>query len=386
MKTKVIFLTTVFDSINTGPGIYADYLWKSFRNDREIDFHVVAPSASERNSNLHLAGIQTRSLAQYRVLQNATLKLAKKLGPKSIIHSNNAHSIWLLKNFTGPVIAQINDYDAAESLQSPIRKIYQYGPRRYTSLAWRRINEKTAISFCKRIVCNSYFTQSQIQKSYRGTNLDHSLVIHKAVDNDFFRNPPSGKTPIKFNLIGKNRILFLGANWKRKGLDIAIHALKKILPSNPDCALIVAGKKGQNADATIAELPQKLGIAESVQFLGPVKREDLPLLFRECDLLTLPSREEALGVAILEALASGLPVAGADVGGIPEILGGCQHSILVRPNDPSDLATAFQKILSSKSKQNDIQSECHTVANRFSKEVMIKKIKTLYLEIEASRI
>ncbi|MDB4466637.1 glycosyltransferase family 4 protein [bacterium] len=386
MKTKIIFLTSVFNSVNTGPGIYANYLWQSFRNDREIDFHVVAPSASEINSNLHIAGIHTRSLAQYAALQNKALKLAEKLGPESIIHSNNAHSIWLLKNFTGPVIAQINDYDAADSLQSPIRKIYHYGPRRYTSLAWRRINEKKAISFCNKIVFNSYFTQARIQRGYSGTNLDHSVVIHKAVDVDFFRKPLSRNNPTEFNLIGKNRILFLGANWKRKGLDIAIHALKKILPSNPDCALIVAGKKGRNADATIAELPQKLGIAESVQFLGPVKREDLPHLFRECDLLTLPSREEALGVAILEALASGLPVAGSDVGGIPEILGGCQHSILVRPNDPSDLATAFQKILSSKSKGNDIQRECHAVANRFSKEVMIKIIKNLYLETKTSRI
>lgn len=384
---EIIFVTSVFENVNTGPAIYARYLFDAFGADPDFEFSVIAPHCSQKSNNIYSLSSENLSSRQlYKALQQKALKIASRSGIPPIIHTNNAHAIWLFKDYKGPVLAQVNDYDAADSFQSPIQKISKYGLRRYASLAWRRINEKKAISFCKSVICNSHFTQSRIREAYPDINFDHSVVIHKAVDIDFFREPANEKNSTKFNLIGTNRILFLGANWRRKGLDVAILALEKILQSNPDCSLIVAGKKGQNADAAIAELPQKLGIAENVQFLGPVKREDLPLLFKECDLLTLPSREEALGVAILEALASGLPVAGADVGGIPEILGGCQHSILVRPDDPSDLANAFQKILSSNSERNDIQRECHAVANRFSKEVMIEKIKNLYLEIEASRI
>eukprot|EP01047_Picozoa_sp_COSAG01_P005390 COSAG01_NODE_183_length_22835_cov_17.169247_19_plen_390_part_00 len=384
-KTKVIFISTVFGAVNTGPAIYANYLEEAFRDDRKIDFNMVVPSGSYNNKNIHGVAPGHSSLNFYKRIQTTALDIANSFPTPPILHTNNAHAIWMFRNYKGPILAQVNDYDAAHAIHNPFGKICTYGLRRYSSLFWRRLKEQRATQFSTRIIFNSKYTQKMTLESYNSPSLKKSVVIYKAVDLDNFTLPRSNEK-FDLNLIGKQRILFLGANWRRKGLDLAIHALKKILPSNPDCSLIVAGKKGQNADAAIAELPQKLGIAENVQFLGPVKREDLPLLFRECDLLTLPSREEALGVAILEALASGLPVAGADVGGIPEILGGCQHSVLVHPNDPSDLATAFQKILSSKSKRNDIQRECHAVANRFSKEVMIEKIKNLYLEIEASRI
>ncbi|MDB2318421.1 glycosyltransferase family 4 protein [bacterium] len=383
-KTKVIFISTVFGAVNTGPAIYANYLEEAFRNDPEIDFEMVVPSGSYNNKKIHGVAAGHNSLDFYKRIQTTALNIANSFPTPPILHTNNAHAIWKFRNYKGPILAQVNDYDAAHAMHNPFGKIRTYGLRRYSSLFWRRLKEKRATQFSTRFIFNSKYTQKITLQSYNSPSLRKSVVIYKAVDLDHFILPKSTEK-FDFNLIGKQRILFLGANWRRKGLDLAIHALKKILPSNPSCALIVAGKKGQKADAAIAALPQKLGIAENVQFLGTVKREDLPFLFRECDLLTLPSREEALGVAILEAFASGLPVAGADVGGISEILGGCQHSVLVHPNDPSDLATAFQKILSSKSKRNDIQRECHTVANRFSKEVMIKKIKNLYLEIEASR-
>lgn len=381
-------MTSVFEDVNTGPAIYARYLMEAFRDDPEINFKLVAPFTSSLDNKVYSPrhSKQNSSRQLYKALQRQTLEIASNYTQPPIIHTNNAHAIWLLRNYRGPVISQINDYDVADAFKGFHKKIMKYGWRRCSSLIWRRFNEKHSIGFCDKVICNSTFTQSRLKQAYPKLNLGHSTVIHKAVDVKFFIEPQSDNAPDKFKLIGTNRILFLGANWRRKGLDLAIRALKKIIPSNPNCSLIVAGKQGQKADADISDLPKKLGIEANVQFLGSVKREDLPCLFSACNLMTLPSREEALGVAILEALAAGLPVVGTNVGGIPEILGDCQHSKLVEPDDPSVLAEAFKEVLSSNADQSVIKMESQTIANRFSKKIMIEKIKNLYLEIEASRV
>ena len=51
--TRVVFATTVFDQVETGPGSYAQYLWTTFRDDPEIEFHLVAPGSPERHPHFH---------------------------------------------------------------------------------------------------------------------------------------------------------------------------------------------------------------------------------------------------------------------------------------------------------------------------------------------
>ncbi len=377
-KPTVIFISTVFEHVNTGPAIYTRYLWDALSKDQDIDFHLVAPDSNCQHEKFHSVQFEGRSVDNYKSLQRAALNLARNFSSPPIIHSNNAHSIWKLASYQGPVIAQVNDYDAAEAFQNILTKINTYGPRRVASLIWRRKNEKAAISFADRIVCNSKFTKRRLAAAYGEQRMSKAEVIYKAVDINHF----SGSDPLtnknRFDLLDGKKVLFLGANWRRKGLDLAIKAIASINNIESPINLLIAGKRNQNADLEIQALPKILGISERVQFLGPVTRENLPALMQQCDLLVLPSREEALGVALLEGLASGLPVIGTSVGGIPEVIDGMNYSKLVPPGNPKALANAIMDVIFSLKRTEEIRDESRARAAKFSKQIMLTNIKSLY--------
>ena len=50
---RVLFATTVYDDVATGPTLYARYLWEAFRNDPDIEFHLIAPSIDGKHPQLH---------------------------------------------------------------------------------------------------------------------------------------------------------------------------------------------------------------------------------------------------------------------------------------------------------------------------------------------
>ena len=83
-----------------------------------------------------------------------------------------------------------------------------------------------------------------------------------------------------------------------------------------------------------------------VHFPGPRTGVELAQSYGAADLLVLPSRTETYGMVVTEALARGLPVVAADVGGVPEALGhgagGTRPGLLVPPGDPAALAAALR--------------------------------------------
>ena len=85
-----------------------------------------------------------------------------------------------------------------------------------------------------------------------------------------------------------------------------------------------------------------LGLDELIHFAGPLDRVRTAARYRDADIFTLPSWEEAFGNSFAEALASGLPVVGTNVGGIPELVEHGRNGVLVQPRDPETLAAAIR--------------------------------------------
>ena len=77
-------------------------------------------------------------------------------------------------------------------------------------------------------------------------------------------------------------------------------------------------------------------------FAGSVSRNELPGRYRDADIFTLASREEAFGNVFAEAMASGLPIVGSSVGGIPELVEHGKNGFLVPPREPRALAAAIR--------------------------------------------
>lgn len=135
----------------------------------------------------------------------------------------------------------------------------------------------------------------------------------------------------------------------------------------------------------IESLISRRGLTDTILLLGNVPNEKMPSLYRTVDAVMLPSRAEAFGIALVEAMACQRPVIGAAVGGIPEVVAnGLTGWIL----DMKDL-TAFRKILtyiSSPAIRNRIgRSGRRRVEASYSVEMMMAAIEDVYQEALSAR-
>jgi glycosyltransferase involved in cell wall biosynthesis len=141
-------------------------------------------------------------------------------------------------------------------------------------------------------------------------------------------------------------LLCVAAVMPSKGHDLLLDALGTMTNLSWECLCVGSMER----DPTFAEslrrriLVDELG--DRVRFPGPRIGADLDRIYASADLLVLPSRAETYGMVVTEALARGLPVVAADVGGVAEALGhgtgGIRPGLLVPPDDHAALAAALR--------------------------------------------
>jgi glycosyltransferase involved in cell wall biosynthesis len=107
--------------------------------------------------------------------------------------------------------------------------------------------------------------------------------------------------------------------------------------------LRLIGYEAEYTGDDIHRLAAKLGVAEWVDFLGPIAHDDLPMHYAAADLLVYPSLYETFGLPPLEAMAAGCPVVAANSTSIPEIVGDAAE--LVDPLDVSSIAQGMLVVL-----------------------------------------
>lgn len=125
----------------------------------------------------------------------------------------------------------------------------------------------------------------------------------------------------------------------------------------------------------------ELGVADRVRFLGV--RDDVADLLPAFDLFVLPSLHEGLSVALIEALAAGVPCVASDVGGIPEIVADGDVGRLVPPGDPPRLAEAISGLLDDCDTWAQMAQNAMCRARRFSIEPACRELEELYEAVVA---
>ena len=125
-----------------------------------------------------------------------------------------------------------------------------------------------------------------------------------------------------------------------KGHKELFEAMAILKERHPVHALIVGG--GRRIDE-IKALAASLGLAGEVHFLGT--RRDVPDLLNAMDIFVLPSYSEGVSLALLEAMAAGLPVIATSVGGTPEVVMDGENGLLIPPRDAEALAGALERLL-----------------------------------------
>jgi D-inositol-3-phosphate glycosyltransferase len=163
-------------------------------------------------------------------------------------------------------------------------------------------------------------------------------VVPCGVDLDLFR--PDG--PAEPRPPGRARIVCLTRLVERKGVGDVIAALPKL----PGAELVVAGGPAREQLRQDAEyrrlyaLAERYGVLDRVDFRGRVERPDLPALLRSADVAACVPWYEPFGIVPLEAMACGVPVIAAAVGGLIDSVVDGQTGIHVPPREPARIAAA----------------------------------------------
>lgn len=163
-----------------------------------------------------------------------------------------------------------------------------------------------------------------------------------------------------------------------KGSPIFIEAAARIAKRFSDARFLIAGEGSLRL--AMEKRAQDLGISAKVIFAG--WREDIPDIISLMDIMVLPSLNEAVGIALIEAQAEGVPVVASKVGGIPEVVKDQKTGILVPPSDVAAIAEAVISLLNDKSKRAGMGEAGKVwVHDRFRAEDMTSKTSALYMRL-----
>jgi glycosyltransferase involved in cell wall biosynthesis len=206
-------------------------------------------------------------------------------------------------------------------------------------------------------------------------------VIYGGVDCDRYHPDPRAR---------RRGVLFVGRVTPHKGIDRLIRALPR------GAELAVAGTAGHDPAWPERDYPQllrRLARGRSVSFLGAVPDARLPALYRQAGVLALPSVDrtcygrhvdvvELLGLAALEAMASGTPVICSRIGALPEIVEDGVTGLLVQPGDLGALHEALDRMLRDRSLAERLGRNARARAReRFTWDACARRCLAAYEEV-----
>lgn len=174
----------------------------------------------------------------------------------------------------------------------------------------------------------------------------------------------------------RHHILFLGKFGARKGIYDLLAAFVDVCKQIPD-AMLFCGGNGE-VDKVRAAV-KTLGLENSVKVPGWISGDEKAALMHGCGIFVLPSYNEGLPMAIIEAMSFSMVVVSTTVGGIPELVD-ASNGALITPGDQAELASALVELLSS----DDVVQMRKGSASRmryeqaFSSHVCIEDMRVLY--------
>lgn len=236
-------------------------------------------------------------------------------------------------------------------------------------------------TLCDRIVAISDGVYNALVKG--GVEKKKIVRVHSAVDADAYLVERKQGLREELGIPEGSLVIGIVAQLiERKGHRFLLEVMPDILEKFPRTIVLILGEG--HLDTKIRELVKSLGIEKNVIFAG--FRNDIPYVLKEMDMLVHPATMEGLGVAILQAMASSLPVIASGVGGIPEAVRDGENGILVPPADSSAIKNAVIKLLADSDLRRKMgQNGRKIVEEEFSVNCMVEGILDVYSEILGAR-
>lgn len=248
----------------------------------------------------------------------------------------------------------------------------------------RKISEfllRAALQKAYAVLAISESVKKETRDNY-GINSNKVLVYKYRISTQF--NPDASRD-LKLILNPTGPVVLTVARiCPGKGLIYLVEAARIVANNVPTVKFIIkASSSDDRYERRIRNLIHKHNLQQHFMILGGSPYSEMPKYMSVADVFVLPSISEGLGLVILEALATGVPVVASRVGGIPDILIHEYNGLLVEPRDVEGLAEAIMKILSNdKFKKQLIEGGLATI--RRIKENEIEKLlsKLIFKKLE----
>jgi len=209
---------------------------------------------------------------------------------------------------------------------------------------------------------------------------DRFVVVPSGIDRERFgRARVHGKQQPDWFGCPPEALIVGSVGWLTdvKGHEYLIEAVAKLKPDFPSLHLVIIGS-GDRHDALLQQ-SELAGLRDAVHLLG--HRDDIEACLAGMDLFVLPSLNEGMGRALIEAMAAGLPVIASRVGGIPAVISHERTGLLVPPGDAGALAEALRRLLDRPewATQLGLAASC-SVDSRYGSVSMVHAIESIFAE------
>jgi len=333
----------------------------------------VITARDEGGQTFDLNSGEINSIPIYRINRRfpflQMLDLVVRLNPDIIhVHAPNQFSgfaVVIGKLLRIPVVATIHRVEA-----QPVRNKYV------------RVMRRIVLSLCDRIIPVSKAIKLLAQNC--GAEEDKTNVIYNSAVENIFRPRNKEDSRKSIHLFSDNVILCVSGLVPRKGVRYLIQAMPLILKKR-EAILLIVGNGPQKS--TLQHLVKTLNLREKVLFASKLPTEKLALYYDAADVFVLPSLSEGHSVALLEAMASGLPIVATNIGGNNESIVNQVNGFLVPPKNSEELSKAIITILSDTKLRHDFSKKSLEIYDKnFSEKIQLTKYFSIYQELLKMRM
>ena len=269
--------------------------------------------------------------------------------------------IWLAKTRNLPLVASYHTHLP--------KYLEYYGMGMLEPLLWELL--KAAHNQAELNLC----TSSAMVEELAAKGIEHTALWQRGVDTELFR-PELASTAMRARLHGGhadtgNLLLYIG----RLSAEKQIERIRPVLEALPQSrlALVGDGPHRQQVDRVLE--------GPATTFVGYLAGNELASAYASGDAFVFPSSTETLGLVLLEAMAAGCPVVGANRGGIPDIVNDGTNGCLFDPDQPNSLITAVQRLLGNPATRAELRRAARLEAERWGWAGASSQLRNYYRQV-----
>jgi glycosyltransferase involved in cell wall biosynthesis len=395
MPHKVCFISPEYWPLSGGTGAYVYYLSNALlKNGYQIKIVTGSNQAQDVqvNPNLNVSFLKIPKMPIVKSFLLAGNSYRKLQSVRTTANIDITHpqlpltpSFAVPPNFGKTLVCTVHSTwkGEAEAIRGEPYSRLNANEKFLVSFNWfLRFFEEGMIHRARKIIAVSYFTKWELTKYYKIPA--HKIqVIHNGVDIKKFQ-PAVDKRKVKVSMGLKSddlAIVSVGRLYARKGLFTLIESMPDIIKKFPKAKFIISGKGQSGEMHKLNAHAERLGVRGNIVFTGYTPDRELPKLYQAADVFAFSTFYEHHPFAVLEALATGLPVVTTTVGGIPETIDNGKNGYLVEPFNSRQFSEKILRLLENPTEAQEMGKKARqTVEKQLDWRIIVKEAMKVYDE------